>query len=166
MLSPSLTKPLSDGRVRQFSIHDVHVLRDVVGLLRPKWLRLRLDFVLLLHARVVEVVLRVILIHLRTRAALRIVKFYKTSHHPHHHHHHPHHHHHHLFWISFHVKLGSDVCPRVDNRTSLATRYKSWLDHRVEKSPSASYPLSNQGLIGYWDSLLYFKSIEQTITFK
>ena len=40
----------------------------------------------------------------------------------------------------FHTKIGSDVCPRVDNQTSGDTLQDSTQPLRVEKSPSASYP--------------------------
>ena len=63
--------------------------------------------------------------------------------------HHLYHHHRPSFWKHCIVKLGSDVCPRVDNQTSGNTlQGLTW--PIVEKSPSASYPPTGIGANFWW----------------
>ena len=53
----------------------------------------------------------------------------------------------------FHAKLGSDVCSRVDNKTSGDT-LQDLTRPLVEKSPSASYPPMGIGAsFWWWDAL-------------
>jgi hypothetical protein len=53
----------------------------------------------------------------------------------------------------FHAKLGSDVCPRVDNQTSGETS-QDLTRPLVEKLPSTSYPPMGIGAsFWWWDAL-------------
>ena len=54
-----------------------------------------------------------------------------------------------IIYLENAAKLGSDVCPRVDNQTSGDT-LQELTQPPVEKSPSASYP--HMGSIGksFW----------------
>ena len=58
----------------------------------------------------------------------------------------------------FQAKLGSDVCPRVDNQTSGDTLQKLTRP-LVEKSPSASYPPMGIGTSFWWRDALPPKQI-------
>ena len=53
----------------------------------------------------------------------------------------------------FRAKLGSDVCPRVDNQTSGDT-LQDLARPLVEKSPSASYPPMGNGANFWWQDTL------------
>ena len=58
----------------------------------------------------------------------------------------------------FHAKLGSDVCPRVDNQTSGDT-LQDLTRPLVEKSPSASYPSIGIGASFWWWDALPHQSV-------
>ena len=70
------------------------------------------------------------------------VTILKFCHHYHHHHRRHHHHHHLLFWkrrfLPRYARIGR--LPQGGQTKPLVTLHKIQLDHRVEKSSSASYP--------------------------
>ena len=59
----------------------------------------------------------------------------------------------------FHAKLGSDVCPRVDNQTSVDTLQDSTRP-LVEKSPSASYPPKGTEASFWWQDALPHQPVQ------
>ena len=66
-----------------------------------------------------------------------------------------------------HAKLGSDICPRVDNQTSGDTLQD--LTQLVKKSPSASYPTMGIGASFWWRDALPHQPVrkrEETLEFE